>query len=389
MAETNTPLNEWATAGTKTEPDAPKRAEGWLLEEAPPFENFNFQWAEWIDRFNFLYKNPSQSYNAAIDYNGAGQMVLGSDSALYVSVQSNGPATTVQDPTTDVGDVFWELLSSTLNLGTAASRNVGTAVGNVAVYIDGSQNLTGNVTGSAATWTTSRSITLTGEVSGNASFNGGSNFNLNCVLPNAGTMFIQDTGVAGGDFRTNSQNEALFAEDGISGAQVRTNTQLDARFVLGQAGILDANFRTNLQNDGRFVLGQAGTGGTNFRTNTQNDGRFLQSQNQLSEIAALGVAAKKFARENIGIFSGRVSSAGASINLPTSWSSTRLSTGNYRITHNTGVELNFAPAADNGAVGNGIIVGMFNSGTATFDVSVRTPADNATDREFTFVATIP
>lgn len=231
MSEINTPLNEWATSGTKTEPTAPKRAEGWLLEEKPAFENFNWQWAEWVDRFNFLYKNPSQSYNAATDYNGAGQLVRGSNSMLYVSVQSSGPASTVQDPTTDVGDVFWELLSSFLNLGTAAAANLGTGVGNVPTYA-ASQFLTGNVTGSATKWQTARTITMTGEVSGSVAFDGSANFNLNVNLPNAGSMFGEDSGTANGEFRTNVQN--------------------DGRFVVGQAGTADANFRTNLQNDGRF-----------------------------------------------------------------------------------------------------------------------------------------
>ena len=38
------------------------------------------------------------------------------------------------------------------------------------------------------------------------------------------------SGTAGGEQRTNAQNEALFQEDGVGGTQVRTNDQLDARY---------------------------------------------------------------------------------------------------------------------------------------------------------------
>jgi len=47
-------------------------------------------------------------YSAATDY-AVGDYVFGSDRLVYIAVAINGPSSTVQDPTTDATDTYWEL----------------------------------------------------------------------------------------------------------------------------------------------------------------------------------------------------------------------------------------------------------------------------------------
>ena len=82
-----TDLPEWASAGTKVDPGSAKRAQGWLADERPPAENFNwwknltYEWLDWIDR--------------QFDMTVVGELILktdimpGTDNTISVGTASN------------------------------------------------------------------------------------------------------------------------------------------------------------------------------------------------------------------------------------------------------------------------------------------------------------
>lgn len=66
-------------------------------------------------------------------------IVAGSDEELYVSKQNSGPDTTVQDPTTDVTDTYWELLADAIGGGGVEAWSSGADYTNP-VQVYGSDN---------------------------------------------------------------------------------------------------------------------------------------------------------------------------------------------------------------------------------------------------------
>tara|TARA_R110002126_G_scaffold10384_3_gene47294 strand:- start:1235 stop:2245 length:1011 start_codon:yes stop_codon:yes gene_type:complete len=72
-------------------------------------------------------------YKDDIDYDIVPAFAVGSDGELYKSTAINGPASTVIDPVGDLTGV-WETIQSSFNLGTASSKDVGTANGKVPLY---------------------------------------------------------------------------------------------------------------------------------------------------------------------------------------------------------------------------------------------------------------
>jgi hypothetical protein len=80
-----------------------------------------------------------------------------------------------------VDDANASAARNTLGLGTAATQNTGTGAGAIPIR-DGSGNVPGNITGNAATATklgVARQISLTGDASGSANFDGSGNVALN------------------------------------------------------------------------------------------------------------------------------------------------------------------------------------------------------------------
>ena len=79
-----------------------------------------------------------------------------------------------------IDDASASAARSTLGLGTAATQNTGTGAGAIPIR-DGSGNVPGNVTGNAATATklaSARTINITGDGSGSATFDGSGNVNI-------------------------------------------------------------------------------------------------------------------------------------------------------------------------------------------------------------------
>jgi hypothetical protein len=72
-----------------------------------------------------------------------------------------------------------------------------------------------------------------------------------------GTMALEAQGTAGGEFRTNTANDARFMISSNNLSQLTNLTTARSNLGLGSISTLDA-----------------GTGGSNFRNNTQNDARF-------------------------------------------------------------------------------------------------------------------
>ena len=99
----------WASGGAIVEPSDVKKQTGWT-PEVPPH-----QWENWI-------QNRQDNYLAHINQRGIPQWdgnteyeagglsyVQGTNGVVYKSVAASGPATTVQDPTTDVTNIYWEV----------------------------------------------------------------------------------------------------------------------------------------------------------------------------------------------------------------------------------------------------------------------------------------
>lgn len=112
-----------------------------------------------------------------------------------------------------------------LGLGTAATEDIGTGVGEIPIYA-ASQTLTGNVTGTSDSWDSSITLTLIGEATGFQSFDGTGSVNLTVTvvddghnhtlstITDSGTLAGQDEGTGGGDFRDNTANDARFLLEG-------------------------------------------------------------------------------------------------------------------------------------------------------------------------------
>jgi hypothetical protein len=93
----------------------------------------------------------------------------------------------------------------------------------------------------------------------------------------------------------------------------------------------------------------------------------------------------KWSQIPLGIFGGRVSSAGASLNLPRGWSCSRASTGVYTITHNLTLATNTyaVTATPSGASGRGYCSGMVLSG-ASFEIYFANTVGVLADMDFNF-----
>lgn len=109
MAITKPSMNKlWASGGAVVQPSDTKIETGWTAEVPP------HQWENWIqhrqDEFlAHVNERGIPEWDGLTDYLASGKSyVQGSDGIVYMSVAASGPATTVQDPTTDVTDTYWK-----------------------------------------------------------------------------------------------------------------------------------------------------------------------------------------------------------------------------------------------------------------------------------------
>lgn len=97
----------WASGGAIVEPSDVKKQTGWT-PEVPPH-----QWENWLqNRQDQMLAHINQrgipAWDGITEYEAGGlSYVQGSNGTLYKSVAASGPATTVQDPTSDVADTYW------------------------------------------------------------------------------------------------------------------------------------------------------------------------------------------------------------------------------------------------------------------------------------------
>ncbi|UZS00943.1 tail fiber assembly protein U' [Pseudomonas phage vB_PsaM_M1] len=127
----------WASGGAVVKPSDVKIQTGWT-PEVPPH-----QWENWIQKRQDEYlahinQRGIPEWDGNSEYEAAGlSYVQGSNGAVYKSVAASGPATTVQDPTTDVTDTYWtvafasttqasETVQGIVELATTAEAQAGT-----------------------------------------------------------------------------------------------------------------------------------------------------------------------------------------------------------------------------------------------------------------------
>ena len=127
----------WASGGAIVEPSDVKKQTGWT-PEVPPH-----QWENWIQNRQDKYlahinQRGIPEWDGNAEYEAAGlSYVQGSNGVVYKSVAASGPATTTQDPTTDVTDTYWvvafastiqatEAIQGIVELATTAEAQAGT-----------------------------------------------------------------------------------------------------------------------------------------------------------------------------------------------------------------------------------------------------------------------
>lgn len=97
----------WASGGAVVKPSDVKIQTGWT-PEVPPH-----QWENWVQRrqdefIAHVNQRGIPEWDGNTEYEASGlSYVQGSDGKIYKSIAASGPATTVQDPATDVTDTYW------------------------------------------------------------------------------------------------------------------------------------------------------------------------------------------------------------------------------------------------------------------------------------------
>lgn len=97
----------WASGGAVVAPNDTKKQQGWVAE-APPFQYDNWLQNRQDQMLAHINQRGIPAWDGLTNYEAGGlSYVQGSDGVVYKSVAASGPATTVQDPTTDVSDTYW------------------------------------------------------------------------------------------------------------------------------------------------------------------------------------------------------------------------------------------------------------------------------------------
>ena len=97
----------WASGGAIVAPNDTKKQQGWVAE-APPFQYDNWLQNRQDQMLAHINQRGMPAWDGLTNYEAGGlSYAQGSDGKIYKSVAASGPTTTVQDPTTDVMDVYW------------------------------------------------------------------------------------------------------------------------------------------------------------------------------------------------------------------------------------------------------------------------------------------
>lgn len=127
----------WASGGAVVAPNDSKKQLGWVAE-APPFQYDNWLQNRQDQMLAHINQRGIPAWDGLTNYEAGGlSYVQGSDGKVYKSVAASGPATTVQDPTTDVTDTYWtiafastapatETVQGIVELATTAEAQTGT-----------------------------------------------------------------------------------------------------------------------------------------------------------------------------------------------------------------------------------------------------------------------
>ena len=108
----------WASGGAVVAPNDTKKQQGWVAE-APPFQYDNWLQNRQDQMLAHINQRGICAWDGLTEYEAGGlSYVQGSDGKVYKSVAGSGPATTVQDPTTDLTDTYWTVAFASQDLAT-------------------------------------------------------------------------------------------------------------------------------------------------------------------------------------------------------------------------------------------------------------------------------
>ena len=97
----------WASGGAVVAPNDTKKQQGWIAE-APPFQYDNWLQNRQDQMLAHINQRGIPAWDGLTSYEAGGlSYAQGSDGKVYKSVAASGPTATVQNPTTDVADVYW------------------------------------------------------------------------------------------------------------------------------------------------------------------------------------------------------------------------------------------------------------------------------------------
>lgn len=114
----------WASGGAVVKPSDVKIQTGWT-PEVPPH-----QWENWAQNRQDQYiahvnQRGIPQWDGNTEYEAAGlSYVQGTDGVIYKSVAASGPATTVQDPTTDIADTYWTVAFASTTQATETVQGI-------------------------------------------------------------------------------------------------------------------------------------------------------------------------------------------------------------------------------------------------------------------------
>lgn len=98
----------WASGGDIVEPTDLKKQQGWTVE-VPPHQYENWIQNRQDEYLAHINQRGIPAWDSTTDYEAGGlSYAQGSNGTIYRSVAASGPATVIQDPTTDGVGTYWE-----------------------------------------------------------------------------------------------------------------------------------------------------------------------------------------------------------------------------------------------------------------------------------------